>query len=59
MEAANVSSVSGTNPRGRGGLAAFAFRRYVICAIGGRFWFDQQGEGSMTLMSRHPVEGIA
>jgi hypothetical protein len=40
------------------GLADFPFRRYVSRAIGGRFWHDHHGEGSMTL-SRRPVEGIA
>jgi len=48
-----------SRPSPLAGLADFPFRRYVSRAIGGRFWHDHQGEGSMTLMSRRPVEGIA
>jgi hypothetical protein len=56
-----LSRINSNHDEGRSDkveLADFLFRRYVSRAIGGRFWHDHHGEGSMTL-SRRPVEGIA
>jgi hypothetical protein len=44
---------------GYAAYCSFAISPLWVCPINRRCWRDHHGEGSMTLMSRRPVEGIA
>jgi hypothetical protein len=44
---------------GQCAYCSFSISPLCVCPIDCPCWCDHHGEGSMTLMSRRPVEGIA